>query len=47
MEANFEETEAIAGATAKLNWQLPMKPLFHADFKGIWNFLQVFFNGAF
>ena len=34
-------------AVAKLNWQLPAKSLFHAGFKGIRDFLQVFFNGSF
>ncbi len=47
MEANFEETEAIIGATAKLNWQLPKNLLFHAGCQRIGNFLQVFFNSAF
>jgi hypothetical protein len=47
MEANFEEIEAIIGATAKLNWQLPPEPLFHAGCQRIGDFFQMFFNGPF
>lgn len=35
------------GVIAKLNWQLPPKPLFHAGFKSIRDSFQVLFYGPF
>ena len=35
------------GAIAKLNWQLPTKPLFHAGFKSIRNFFKMLIYGPF